>query len=63
MKSFQNGYFYTTREEENLTLNFDSKTGKTKKNKFKALLERLSLHKDEVLKFINDFDIPFELSE
>jgi uncharacterized coiled-coil protein SlyX len=45
-------------QEEDFKLNFDSKNGKRKKSK-SALLERLSLHKDEVLKFMNDFDTPF----
>jgi transposase len=47
-------------QEEDFKLNFDSKTGKRKNSKSKGLLERLSLHKDEVLRFMNDFDIPFD---
>lgn len=47
-------------KEEDFKLNYDAKTGKTKKSKSKPLLERLSLHKDEVLRFMNDFDIPFD---
>ena len=45
-------------QEEGFKLNFDSETGKRKKSK--SLLERLSLRKDEVLRFMNDFDIPFD---
>lgn len=47
-------------QEEDFKLNFDSKTKKVKKSKSKALLERLSLRKDEVLRFMNNFDIPFD---
>lgn len=47
-------------KEEDFKLNYDSKAGKTKKSKSKPLLERLSLHKDEVLRFMNDLDIPFD---
>lgn len=47
-------------QEEDFKLNFDSETCKRKKSKSKSLLERLSLHKDEVLRFMNDFDIPFD---
>ena len=47
-------------QEEDFKLNFDSKTDKRKNSKSKSLLERLSLHKDEVLRFMNDFDIPFD---
>ena len=47
-------------QEEDFKLNFDSKTEKRKNSTSKSLLERLSLHKDEVLRFMNDFDIPFD---
>jgi len=47
-------------QEEDFKLNIDFKTGKRKNSKSKSLLERLSLHKDEVLRFMNDFDIPFD---
>lgn len=47
-------------QEEDFKTNFDSKTKKVKKSKSKPLLERLSLHRDEVLRFMNDFDIPFD---
>ena len=47
-------------QEEDFKLNIDSKTGKRKNSKSKSLLGRLSLHKDEVLRFMNDFDIPFD---
>jgi len=47
-------------QEEDFKLNFDSKTDKRKNSKSKSLLNRLSLHKDEVLRFMNDFDIPFD---
>jgi transposase len=47
-------------QEEDFKLNFDSKTKKVKKGKSKPLLERLSLRRDEVLRFMTDFDIPFD---
>jgi transposase len=47
-------------QDEDFKLNFDSKTCKRSNSKSKSLLERLSLHKDEVLRFMNDFDIPFD---
>jgi transposase len=47
-------------QEEDFKLNFNHKTKKIKKSKSKALLERLSLRRDEVLKFMSDFDIPFD---
>lgn len=47
-------------QEEDFKLNFDPKTCKRNNSKSKSLLERLSLHKDEVLRFMNDFDIPFD---
>lgn len=47
-------------QEEDFKLNFDPNTKKIKNSKSKALLERLSLRRDEVLRFMNDFDIPFD---
>ncbi|MTK11062.1 MAG: transposase, partial [Clostridiaceae bacterium] len=47
-------------KEEDFKQNFDSKTGKRKNSSSKSLLGRLALHKDEVLRFMNDFDIPFD---
>ena len=47
-------------QEEDFKLNFDSKTKKVKKSKSKPLLERLSLRRNEVLRFMTDFDIPFD---
>lgn len=47
-------------QEEDFKLNVDPKTKKIKKSKSNALLERLSLRRDEVLRFMSDFDIPFD---
>lgn len=56
----QYNFIIKTGQEEDFKLNFDSKTEKRKNSNSKSLLERLSLHKDEVLRFMNDFDIPFD---